>query len=251
MDKMIYTAFNTLNNIYDNRSVRAQNMANLNVPGYRRDLGTKSSGSAFLEGMNTLNSRAFAVLDDKNSFQGDPGTLSETGMETDVAIRGEGYFLVKGLGEPSLSRRGDMSVDINGFLVNGAKQKMLDENLNEINIPPYRRIKVADSGEVTIEPLGSPVGTQNVIARIGMVSERGVELKKFPDGEIRASDGTIPPVNGDIRLIPKFIELSNVNITEELVNTIEDQRAYEVNVKLLTSASELDEASASLLRLPR
>ena len=39
MDKLIYTAFNTVNNIYDNRSVRSQNLANVNVPGYRRDIG--------------------------------------------------------------------------------------------------------------------------------------------------------------------------------------------------------------------
>ena len=41
MDKLIYTAFNTVNNIYDNRSVLAQNLSNISVPGYRRDLGAK------------------------------------------------------------------------------------------------------------------------------------------------------------------------------------------------------------------
>ena len=61
MDKLIYTAFNTLNNIYDNRSVRAQNMANVNVPGYRRDLGTKSVGSAFMSAENTFQARALAI----------------------------------------------------------------------------------------------------------------------------------------------------------------------------------------------
>ena len=66
MDKLIYTAFNTLNNIYDNRSVRAQNMANINVPGYRRDLGTKSVGSAFMSAENTFQARALAIRDDTN-----------------------------------------------------------------------------------------------------------------------------------------------------------------------------------------
>ena len=54
MDKLIYTAFNTVNNIYDNRSVRAQNLANVNVPGYRRDIGAKSVGTAFLNNFNTF-----------------------------------------------------------------------------------------------------------------------------------------------------------------------------------------------------
>ena len=58
MDKLIYTAFNTVNNIYDNRAVRAQNLANIAVPGYKRDLGSKSVGTAFLDNMQTLQSRA-------------------------------------------------------------------------------------------------------------------------------------------------------------------------------------------------
>ena len=83
MDKLIYTAFNTLNNIYDNRSVRAQNMSNISVPGYRRDIGTKASGTAFMVGENTLNSRALAIRDDKNYFESSPGTLSQTDIKTD------------------------------------------------------------------------------------------------------------------------------------------------------------------------
>jgi len=57
-------------------------------------------------------------------------------------------------------------------------------------------------------------------------------------------------VDRDVRVIPKFLELSNVNITEELVNSIEDQRQYEINVKMIASASELDESGASLMRMP-
>ena len=94
MDKLIYTAFNTLNNIYDNRSVRAQNMANVNVPGYRRDLGTKSVGSAFMAAENTFQARALAIRDDSNIFESNAGTLSQTGSDLDIAIRGPGYFMV-------------------------------------------------------------------------------------------------------------------------------------------------------------
>ena len=128
MDKLIYTAFNTVNNIYDNRSVRSQNLANVNVPGYRRDIGAKSVGTAFLDKFNTLQTRGLAIRDDKNYFVSDPGTLSQTDLATDIAIRGDGYFLVQGLGEPSLSRRGDLKVSAEGVLQNGTSQQMLDRN---------------------------------------------------------------------------------------------------------------------------
>ncbi|MDB2323954.1 flagellar hook-basal body complex protein [Alphaproteobacteria bacterium] len=250
MDKLIYTAYNTLNNIYDNRSLRAQNMANVNVPGYRRDLGSKPVGAAFLQVEGGFQTRALSIRDDTNVFESDPGTLSQTGSDMDLAIRGDGYFLVKGVGEPSLTRRGDLNVNEDGNLINGSNHVFLDKNLEPIQIGAFRKLMIAENGDIFVEPLGSPVGTQELVATIGLTSGAGVKLKKFPDGEIRVEDGSLPAADQLPTVIQKHLELSNVNITEELINTIEDQRAYEVNIKLITSASEVDEAGASLMRLP-
>ncbi len=250
MDKLIYTAFNTVNNIYDNRAVRAQNLANIPVPGYKRDLGAKSVGTAFLDNMQTLQSRAMAIQDNNNYFSSQPGSLSQTDIDTDVAISGEGYFVVQGTGDPSLSRRGDLRVADDGTLENGTSQKILNTQLQPIQVPDHRFMKVSDDGVVIIEPLGSPLGTEQEIGKIALTLGTGEELKKFPDGEIRLSDGTIPALDNNVRVLPKHIELSNVNITEELINSIEDQRQYEINIKMIASASELDESGATLMRMP-
>lgn len=250
MDKLIYTAFNTVNNIYDNRAVRAQNLANISVPGYKRDLGAKSVGTAFLDNFDTLNSRAMAVQDDNNYFSAAPGTLSQTDVDTDIAISGDGYFVVEGTGSPSLSRRGDLRVANDGTLENGTSQKILNTGLTPIQVPPHRSMKISDDGDVIIEPLGSDPGTEQVIGRIAMTLAAGVELKKYPDGEIRPMDGSVPPLDDTVSVIAKHVELSNVNITEELINSIEDQRQYEINIKMISSASDLDEAGSSLMRLP-
>ena len=250
MDKLIYTAFNTVNNIYDNRAVRAQNLANISVPGYKRDLGAKSVGTAFLDNMQTLQSRAMAIQDDNNYFSTQPGSLSQTDVETDVAISGDGYLIVQGSGDLSLSRRGDLSVANDGTLENGTSQKILNTELVPIQVPDHRSLKISDDGEVIIEPLGSPQGTEQRIGKIALTLAAGVELKKFPDGEIRSIDGTVPPLDNSVRVLPKHVELSNVNITAELISSIEDQRQYEINIKMISSASELDEAGTSLMRLP-
>ena len=250
MDKLIYTAFNTVNNIYDNRAVRAQNLANIPVPGYRRDMGSKSVGTAFLDNMETLRSRAMAIQDNNNYFSDQPGSLSQTGVDTDIAISGEGYLLVQGLGEPSLSRRGDLRVSNEGILENGSSQKVLNTELLPIQVPAHRSMKITDDGQIIIEPLGSALGTEQNIGTIALTLATGVELKKFPDGEIRSIDGTLPPLDATVSVIPKLVELSNVNITEELINSIEDQRQYEINIKMISSASELDEAGSSLMRMP-
>ena len=250
MDKLIYTAFNTVNNIYDNRAVRAQNLANISVPGYKRDLGSKSVGTAFLDNMQTLQSRAMAIQDDNNYFSSQPGSLSQTDVDTDIAISGDGYFLVQGTGAPSLSRRGDLRVANDGTLENGTSQKILNSELLPIQVPAYRAMKISDDGNVIIEPLGSDPGTEQVIGKIAMTLAEGVSLKKFADGEIRALDGTVPPLDDTVSVLPKHVELSNVNVTEELINSIEDQRQYEINIKMISSASELDESGATLMRMP-
>ena len=250
MDKLIYTAFNTVNNIYDNRAVRAQNLANISVPGYKRDLGSKSVGTAFLDNMQTLQSRAMAIQDDNNYFSSQPGSLSQTDVDTDIAISGDGYFLVQGTGAPSLSRRGDLRVANDGTLENGTSQKILNSELLPIQVPANRAMKISDDGNVIIEPLGADPGTEQVIGKIAMTLAEGVSLKKFADGEIRALDGTVPPLDDTVSVLPKHVELSNVNITEELINSIEDQRQYEINIKMISSASELDESGATLMRMP-
>ena len=225
-------------------------MANVNVPGYRRDLGAKAVGSAFLDNMTSLQTRALAIRDDNNFFERTPGTLSQTDYDLDIAIRGDGFFIVKGPGEISLSRRGDLSVSGTGILENGSSHAMLNANLEPIQVPAYRSIKISDDGDVIIEPLGSEPGTQQIIGRIALTLAAEKELKKYPDGEIRPVDGTAPEIDADVAVVPQHVELSNVNITDELINSIEDQRQYEINIKLISSASEIDEAGASLIRMP-
>ena len=127
---------------------------------------------------------------------------------------------------------------------------MLNTKLEPITVPANRSIMVSDNGDVIIEPMNSPLGTKQIIGRIAMTFANGLELKKFPDGEIRPVDGTIAQVDEAVSLVPEHLELSNVNITDELINSIEDQRQYEINVKLISSATEVDEAGASLIRMP-
>ena len=171
-------------------------------------------------------------------------------MSTDIAIKGQGYFVVQGLGPPSLSRRGDLQVANDGTLENGSGHKMLNTELVPIQVPPHRSMKVTDEGEILIEPLGAEPGTEQSVGKIALTLAADVELKKFRDGEIRVADGSVPPLADSVYVQSKHLELSNVNITEELINSIEDQRQYEINIKMISSASELDESGASLMRMP-
>ena len=250
MDKLIYTVNNTINNIYDNRSIRAQNLSNVNVPGYRKDLTNGSSGTAFLNNLDVLQSRGFSLGVDENLFERSPGQIKQTDEDLDISIRGDGYFFSKGEGEIALTRRGDMSLDSDGFLVNGTNSRILDVNLNPISVPAHSKLVVVDNGDIIIEPINAPPGTKQTVATIGMTMAAGIQLKKFPDGEIRPDDGSVPQPDQLPRIIQGYIEQSNVNIVDELVNSIEEQRQYDINIKMIASAKEIDEGGAGLMRLP-
>ena len=250
MDKMIHTALNTLNNIHMNRSVKSQNLSNINVPGFRRDLGT-SFTAGFLEQMDQFPSRIFALHEGANIFSAKPGNLKATGQETDIAIKGQGFFITKPLqGEPSLSRRGDLQVSPDGFLTNGAGSQMLNINLQPIETPPFRKMVVSETGELFIEPLGSDEGTRVALGILALTSGAEEPMKKDIDGEIRLVSGGVPAPDQNSVVAQSFLEESNINAVEELVDTLSQQRQFEVNVKFISVSKDMDEASTSIMRMP-
>jgi len=249
MDRMIHTALNSLNIVKDNAFIRSNNLANVSVPGFRADYHLKTSGTAFLDAYGTHVTRGLSVKDDANIFDASPGTLNETGKELDVAIRGDGYFITQSSGGNSLSRRGDFDTDINGQLINGASGVILDSQLQPIRIPPYRSINITENGEIIIEPLNSAPGTYQSVATLGLVKPTA-PLKKFPDGEIRYADNSAIVPNQGARVVNKFLEMSNINLMEELVSSIEEQRIFEINLKMVKAAEDIDRSGATLLKMP-
>ena len=252
MDRMIHTALNTLKNISANRSVRAQNMSNLNVPGHRKDLNTNFT-SGFLHQVNQYDTRVFAIHDGANGFSNKQGQLNPTGLETDIAINGPGFFMVQPKsGGPALSRRGDFSVSNTGLLIDGAGSKVLDNGGSPLEIPGNKKLIVAENGDVFIEPLNGAPGERQLVGTIG-TSLGGSEedpLIKSLDGHLRLSSGGIPDADQAAVLSQGFLEGSNIDAVSELVGTMEDQRQFEINIKLISLSKEIDEGGSSLMRLP-
>ena len=248
MDKMIHLSLNTLDIALRKQAVSAQNLANMNVAGYRRDM-YESFGSLYMSMDNTLNARTFAITNGSGIFDPAQGRLRHTDMSTDMSIVGEGFFVAKkpGLGI-SLTRRGDMSVSAEGQLVNGAGALVLNQNLQPIDVPPFRKMIVSEGGELLIEPLNGEPGVTENLGLIGLVSGDGQEFQKDEDG-IRPANGEILP-DQNVKIKQGYVEESNVNAIDELVASMGYQRSYELNLKLIKTASELDENTASLLRLP-
>jgi flagellar basal-body rod protein FlgF len=251
MDRMIFTALNGLGNLRDAQSVSAQNLSNQNVPGFRRDL-TTSGTTKFLTELNSLSGRAFQSDAAGQRFSSAAGFMDQTGEQMDVAIEDEGYFYIQSPGgTPALSRRGDMRVDASGLLTDGAGNPMLDTAQAQIVVPPFQSMTIDDVGQIVIQPMGAPEGETEVVGVLGTVKPAaGAVLEKSEDGFIRQPDGKVPAPNQGARVVQGVLERSNVNTTEELIASIELQRSFEVNLRLITAARDMDEAGAALMKMP-
>ena len=249
MDRSIYTALNSMNILRDNQAVTAQNLANISVTGYQKDVSINFS-SVYLDRDNGIDPRVMA-LQEPGGFDNTPGPMQQTGAPLDLAVDGNGYFIVKPAnGNISMSRRGDFSVSADGTIRDGTGTQPLSTDLQPITVPPHRKISVSGDGIITIEPLNAPLGQTVRVAQLATTFGSEVPLAKTIDGFVRPVNGSIPAPDNRTLLLSGFLEGSNVRSVDELVSGIDQSRAYEINVKFVTTAKEIDEATASLMRMP-
>ena len=254
MDKLIHTALNTMHSARLKQVTSAQNLSNAQVPGFRGDEIGGRFGSVYLYANDQLETRVFAKKSEPGLFSDKQGEMRLTGQQTDVSIEGDGYFMVENqFGVLGMSRRGDFTISNEGTLVNRAGEIVLDTSLVAMTIPPFREIFIAENGQVFIEPIGGEPGVRQLINQIATTSSEGLNLIKDTDGTIRPEGGidrTQFNADQNVRLKQGYIETSNVSVFDELVNNVDIQKQYQLNVKLISLAKKIDEAGASLLRLP-
>lgn len=253
MDRLIYTSLNSLANLRDTQVVVAQNLANSAVPGFRSDLANEGSAH-FLSALESHTSRVFQLERGPHGFSERPGALSRTGDSMDIAIVERGYFYIQpeGGGAPALSRRGDLRTGADGVLTNGAGEVLLGTDLQPVILPPFRSIAIDDLGQITLEPANGAPGERVQVATLAtLVPDESLELAKSPDGRIRMADGSaLPGPDQMARVTQGALEGSNVDSTGELIASIELQRSFELNMRMIQTARDTDEAALSLLRMP-
>ena len=238
-----------MNILRDNQAVTAQNLANISVTGYQKDVSINFS-SVYLDRDKGLDPRVMA-LQEPGGYDSTPGPMQQTGAPLDLAVDGNGYFIVKPAnGKLAMSRRGDFTVSADGTLRDGTGSQPLSTDLQPIIVPPHRRISVSGDGIINIEPLNAPIGQTVRVAQLATTIGSEIPLAKTIDGFVRPVDGSVPAPDNRTILLTGFLEGSNVKSVDELVSGIDQSRSYEINVKFVTTAKEIDEATASLMRMP-
>jgi flagellar basal-body rod protein FlgG len=233
--------------------VISNNLANVSTNGFKRsravfeDLlyqnlrqpGAQSSQQTQLPSGLQLGTGVRPVATERIFTQ---GNLQQTGNDKDVAIQGQGFFQVLlPDGTTAYTRDGSFQTDSQGQLVTSSGFAVQPA----ITIPANAQsISIGRDGTVSVTQPGSSsavqVGTLQLSTFVnpaGLLS-KGENLYTETAASGTASTNT-PGSNGAGLLSQGYVETSNVNVVEELVNMIQTQRAYEINSKAISTSDEM------------
>jgi flagellar basal-body rod protein FlgF len=244
MDRMLYISMNAAQQTMLSQAANSNNLANVNTTGFRADFEQFRSQPVFGQG---LPSRVYSMSErPQTDYQ--QGSIQSTGRELDISIQGEGFMAVQGKdGREGYTRAGDLQITATGQLVTGTGLPVMGEG-GPIAIPPSEKIEIGADGTITVRPIGSASNALTVLDRIKLVKPELSNVFKDSDGLMRLQDGSDAPLDATIKVASGTLESSNVNAVSALVNMIELQRQYEMQVKMMKSADENSAASARLLQ---
>ncbi|MGL5758584.1 flagellar basal-body rod protein FlgF [Plesiomonas sp.] len=247
MDKMLYIAMSGAKQNLQGVQMHANNLANANTQGFRSDFEQARSMQAYGEG---LPSRVFSMVERPGSDFTHGGFMT-TNRELDVAIAGEGWISVRAAdGTEAYSRAGHLQVDQNGQLMNSNNQPVLGDDGNPLNLPlPLAKIEVGGDGTISYLPQGAPPDALEQAGRIKLVNPALNTLTKGDDGLFRTRDGLPQAADQGVRLVSGKLESSNVSSVGEMVQMIDLQRQFDMQVKAMKAAEDNDAAQDRLLKL--
>ncbi|MGO1461689.1 MAG: flagellar basal body rod protein FlgF [Oleiphilaceae bacterium] len=248
MDKALYIGMSGAKQNMLSQRAHANNLANVNTTGFKKDFAQARSMPVFGEHHPT---RAYAMAE-RPGTDLSAGALMQTGRKMDISLQGEGWLAIQNnLGEEAFTRSGSLQVDVNG-LVRLASGEMVLGNGGPVALPPFDNVQVGADGTVSIIPVGGPPDQLVEVDRLKLVNPPQEALEKGLDGFIHRKPGQAvegpEPADAALRVASGFLEGSNVNAVEEMISNLQLSRQYEMQVKMMRTANENSEAAARLLQ---
>ena len=249
----MHVAKTGLNAQQNKMQIIANNLANVNTTGFKRDRanfesllyqtirsgGAQTADGNMLTSASTVGTGVTMVNTQKLYSQ---GSLISTDNSLDLAIDGSGFFQVlMPAGRMGYTRNGTFSRNGEGTLTTSSGYVVqpeigIPDNVSEINVSADGIVSVKLAGETQPQEVGQ-------LTLANFANPRGLQ----PVGETfavetPASGAPIEgaPLNGGFgKLVQGYLEGSNVNVVQQLVDMIETQRAYEVSSKSISSVDEM------------
>jgi flagellar basal-body rod protein FlgG len=170
------------------------------------------------------------------------GNLQQSGNNLDVAIQGPGFFQIQMPdGTTAYTRDGSFQTDNQGRLVTSSGYPVQPA----ITIPAgTQSVTIGRDGTVSVMQSGSSAPVQLTPLQLAtFINPAGLQSQGenlyVESGSSGAPTTSTPGTNGSGLINQGYVETSNVNVVEELVNMIQTQRAYEINSKAITTSDQM------------
>lgn len=259
MVRGLYTAYTGLRNEQKRLDVVSNNLANADTTGFKkqgvssqsfdRQLAIKINDESEAYTQRAIGKVSLGVKIGETYYDFSQGSFNETGNKYDLALQGTGFFTISttdksGAEHIRYTRDGAFTITRDGYLVTKDGDYVLGINNQRIQIPG------ANTAEVAIDTQGNVFANSINVGRLQVVDfddtdsllEYGENMyEALPTAGMRQSTASVNQ---------GYLEMSNVNVIDEMVNMITITRAYETNQKMMqTIDGTLDIAANQLGRL--
>ncbi len=254
-----YTAASGMNAQQHRLDAISNNLANVDTTSYKRDISVSKNFPELLlrrmedDGVykNPFGSADVAPIIGKiglgvemNEFFTDfsQGSFKPTGGDADMALEGKGFFAVETPYGERYTRNGNFTLGVEGYLMTKEGYPVLGEN-GRLFLQDTK-FTINKDGEIWVRPIENTDADPVMLDRIRLVhfendrfiSKQGSSLYK--DTEV--SGPALPAEGRDRpRVTQGFIETSNINVVNEMVQMIEVNRAYEANQKTIQAGDTM------------
>ena len=260
-----------LEQFQESLNVIANNIANVDTVGFKSatvdfaDTLSQTLGSDVAGSMQI----GTGIMTSAINNQFTQGSISSTGVQSDMAINGNGFFTVKdpATGNTYATRDGEFTVDSSGYLVTNTGMRL--QGYTDSGLSTVGDIQINNTGSGSTAAVQSynisTNGTISVTLADGTNFTRGdVLLQNFTNPEQLTKVGNnlfsnlatagplaapvAPGSSGVGNISSGSLEMSNVDLAGELTSLITTQRAYEANSKVITTSDDILQTLVNLKR---
>ncbi|PIS29998.1 hypothetical protein COT42_03900 [Candidatus Saganbacteria bacterium CG08_land_8_20_14_0_20_45_16] len=202
------------------------NMVNAEVPGYKKsDAIVRSFPLELAAATDKLSAMKPEVT---GSYSNDEqGALIKTDGKLDVALGGEGYFVINGPWGEGYTRDGRFRLDKEGRLLTVAGNLPVLGESGQIVVTPGSMVEIGPTGDIKVDG--------EIIDRLQVVKPELPQMLESLNGSIfkKKDNQTVLLEVNQPRVIQGFIETSNVNIVDQMMELIYLERIYNIGTKMI------------------
>ncbi len=256
MVRGLYTAWTGMVNEQKRLDVISNNMANADTTGFKKQGVTSQSFDDELtirihnNNLHTPFNRRIGNMNlgvkiGETYHDFSQGSMRETGNTYDLALSGDGFFTIQttnkqGVTSTKYTRDGSFTVNVDGYLVTKDGDYVLDTNGDRIQIPGAQTAR-----EVAFDERGNVIVNGQTVATLGIASFANPQALLLYGENMYDATQAAGLQESTAVIHQGYLEMSNTNVINEMVDMITITRAYEAGQKMIQTVDESLSKSAN------